>query len=192
MSRSARVEGMRPSAACAPRGSPSARTGRCAAPGARDRSTQQCPDDLIWIEPVHAPGRGKEVMAATLADTFTGLPDTHLPVEDYQLFTSVDPPTSVVAREAGLGTSLPSGISSQQVVSRIPIGWPTSSGVDHAQERLGPWINRNPVASVPRGVRSCGRGGQGLLCLAGGGLRTVPPCRRSPGKPDRDAPRSPW
>jgi steroid delta-isomerase-like uncharacterized protein len=62
-----------------------------------DALLEHVTDDVVWIEPVHAPGRGKEALAATLADTFTGLPDFHLPVEDYQLLTSVDPPMSVVA-----------------------------------------------------------------------------------------------
>lgn len=50
-------------------------------------------DDVVWIQPMQAtPLRGKEAVAADLKESFTAFPDMHLPVEDVQVVTSLDPP----------------------------------------------------------------------------------------------------
>ena len=56
-----------------------------------DRILENLTDDVVWIEPgLHL--RGKEAVAADLKDRFQAFPDLHIPVEDVQLFTSIDPP----------------------------------------------------------------------------------------------------
>lgn len=58
-----------------------------------DRILEHLSDDVVWIQPMQVtPFHGKEAVAAYLKESFTAFPDMHLPVDDLQVVTSLDPP----------------------------------------------------------------------------------------------------